>query len=1062
MLHKTKKQDEDVGNSTVATPRKPPTKTNLDESEMATEPEEVDNSTARAMSLRTPIIDNADDAASQKPAQVTKSSPSAHIEILSSASSSSASESDQESDDELDQRSDDGSHWESDNLYRGQSESGRSNAAMYSGPASDFGVDGSIFSRPPQFAESAPPSVTSTLEEGLEVDSMNTDDAQDTPSTSEGHVQLVGSEIEVASISRDYDAELSLSDNQRSEEGIDMLDAAQRRASVQLPSSDPLGSSETRERDDETMTDPAAAHLLGDAGGSSEDVHSPQDDVAVQRSSSNLPPSIDQFESQETQEKIKLRPQEMPHNEAVLDLKPEKSPADSPQVLSPPSSREQEYLSEASDKQHALETSPEKALAELAVVRQESPVKCQQEMEQYVKLSQQDSKTTPSTGREIRDDPESAGKLTSKIQQTTVEIIDLESDDEDDTSPQIFVQEGFKALVDKIDSDFAPTDEKLAPGTTLPSVSDARNEHQSSMPKADRLSTPPDSTGLVLKFVVQTEPDAPQETFVPGEEGFRKQSPFARIEGDPEEPPSIEKALFQRSHEARPGGQERELSSDTGTRPKQSATGENKLQPTPVDELPSTVPDSFADTTSKSQLLTPSATQRPSFVSQSSIVSLSSTPEDNALPTPQLTQGTSAEAVPPQPFAPPHESSLIKKPAPPKKTSALIEKLKEMRRLANQNPKTRSSDASLLDPWFAPKRLSQVVPDSEAESEAESSPERETQEQVLNARSGQLPQTPEKPLAKSFIRSPRMKHISSIQSSPQYLPPSLPPPPGFRTNLSYFVPLATLPSHFGTTADVLAIALSSTPVTRATSGPRDYSQTLYITDPSSSVQQNLVTTAQIFRRKNRCFPLVEKGDALLLRDFKVQPFQKRLSLLSTESSAWAVFCKGAGVQIRGPPLEFEAAERAFARWLWQWWASIGDGARMRLEDAVPEYKRPDGTAKETKTKAGEKKSDAPIKIEEIEGLGVDLPGSQTKRRESTKERPLGLDGVENRDMVHESIEAPKRVLRARGAKGANGRSESARESRFGTVFVGGLGELDETQGSAHELRDGKAYRDKKE
>lgn len=199
----------------------------------------------------------------------------------------------------------------------------------------------------------------------------------------------------------------------------------------------------------------------------------------------------------------------------------------------------------------------------------------------------------------------------------------------------------------------------------------------------------------------------------------------------------------------------------------------------------------------------------------------------------------------------------------------------------------------------------------------------------------------------------------------------------------------------------------------------------------------------------------------MLRDFKVQPFQRRPSLLSTDSSAWAVFSKGSDVQIRGPPVEFGAEERGFARGLWDWWASLGDDARMRFENAVPEHKKPNGTAKITESKAGGNKGDVRIKKEEIEGLGVDLPGSQNKRRESMKDRSLGLDGVAEGDIVHESVEAPKRVLRARGAKGANGRSESARESRFGTVFTGGLGEPDETQGSAHELRDGKAYRDKR-
>ena len=167
------------------------------------------------------------------------------------------------------------------------------------------------------------------------------------------------------------------------------------------------------------------------------------------------------------------------------------------------------------------------------------------------------------------------------------------------------------------------------------------------------------------------------------------------------------------------------------------------------------------------------------------------------------------------------------------------------------------------------------------------------------------------------------------------------------------------------------------------------------------------------------------------------------------------------MQIRGPPVEFGAEERAFARGLWEWWASLGDDERQRFENAVPEYKKFSAAARIPNPKAGGNRGDARIKKEEIEGLGVDLPGSQTERSETMKESSLSMNNVEEKDMVRESIEAPKRVLRARGTKGVNGRSESARESRFGTMFTGGLGEPDETQGSAHELRDGKAYKDKR-
>ena len=1053
-------KDEIIRNSAMT--RAPHTKTNPNEFEILEERGQVGSSITRPTSytIETGYVDH---EAFQETTQSPQILPPAPVG-RPSPSSSPESESGQNFDENPEHESDEVSDQESDSLFDEQSESGRSNAAMYSAPNSDFGLDGSTFSRPPPPVEFAPPpSVIKRLEEGLEVGRLNTDDAWDIPSSLQNDIEQIESENEERSIFKDSASEILVKGPR---EDIDMLegqDAAQRRSSIQLPSSDQLGNPEAGDFDDEAMEDPAAAQLLAEDGGSMKDVNILQDKTAVQRSFNNLPFSSNQVESEQSPAELVLRSQEVPDDEAALELIPEKRPANFPEEQSPSSSGEKEVLLQASDEEDTLVTSPEKGLTDFAVGK-EPPSTRQLELVPDATLSQENSNILIAQGQGVMGLAENVGMLTSKIQQSTVEIVDLESADEDDISPQTVGQEGLQTLVNKNASEFTPTNEVAARESPLQSV-------QASMDEAYRLSPLPDHTGLVLKPVaaveefpfvdIHVEPEAHQETFEHGEEGPHKQSSVVIIEGYEEKLPSTE-ATFHGSQEVRLKSKERELPSEEEPRLKQARIVQTELEPPPIYDLPSIVPDSFEDITSKSQLLTPNSTQQTSFVSQPSSVSLHSTPEDLTLPTPRLTQGTSAGIVPPELLAPPEEPTLTETPAPPKKTSTLIEKLKEMRRLSNQSSQKRSSDASVLDPWFAPKRLSQVVRDSEDESEVESSPEREAPAEIPKIFSRQLPQTPERPLAKSFIRSPPQRnHISSIESSPQYHPPSQPPPPGFRTKLSYFVPLATLPSHFATIVDVLAIALSSTPVTRAPSGPRDYNQTLYITDPSSSTLQHSITTAQIFRPNNRCFPLVEKGDALLLRDFKVQPFQKRLSLLSKESSGWAVFRKGADVQIRGRPVEFGAEERGFARGLWDWWASLGDDARKQFENAVPEYKKPNGMAKTTKSKAGGNRSDEPIQKEEIEGLGVNLPGSEIKERELMKERSLGLDGVEEKDVVHESIEAPRRVLRARGAKGANGRSESARESRFGTVFTGGLGEPDETQGSAHELRDGKAYRDKR-
>lgn len=1052
MIHEATK-DETIGNVAIATPMNSPMKTDLDEFIVPGERGEVSSGSGIARPISpTSKTDYVDDEVSEEPAHIAQASPSAPIEIPSSASSLSAPESDQGSDEALNQESDNASHQESNSLFDEQSESGQSNAAMYSGPPSELGLDGSTFSRLPPAAESSPSlSVIKRLEEGPEVDSPNTDNAQDIPSSLQSDVEQIGSKAEEPSIS------------------LESYDTAQRRWSVQLPSSDQVRSPEAGELDDEATKDPVAAQLLADDGGSWKDADILKEDDVMQRSSSNPPTTSNQSESQKFREELELRSQEIPDSQAALESVPEKRPANFLEERSLSSSREEEDLSEASDEENTLETSPEKDPAHSAV-RQESPHTRQRELVPNARLFRDDSNISLLQRQGTREGAEGVGRLTTKVQQTTVEIIDLENDDEDvDAIPQNFSQEALQSLANKKDPEFARTVEVSAHETIISVIPEARNGRHTSTPEGYRPSTFPDSTSLVLNPVAAIEEFPPADIYVepksreePEEQASGKQSPVPKIKEYEEELPFREVAPPKQSPEARPDSHERELVAEKEDRLKQPPTAGTEPKPVLADNLPLPVPDSFEDTRSESQLPTPSSTQQTNCVSQPSSVSVHSAPEGDTLPTPRLTQGTSAGIWSPEPLAPSEGRTPMETLAPPKKTSALIEKLKEMRRLSYQSPKPRSSDASILDPWFAPKRLSQVVPDSEDESEAESSPERAAPAESLRIAGRQMAQTPEKPLAKSFIRSPPQRnHMSSINSSPQYLPPSQPPPPGFRTNLSYFVPLATLSSHLATNVDILAIALSSTPVTRATSGPRDYNQTLYTTDPSSSASRHPITTAQIFRPNNRCFPLVEEGDALLLRDFKVHHFQKRLSLLSTESSAWAVFRKGVDVQMRGPPVEFGAEERGFARGLWDWWASLGDDARKRFGNAVPEYKKPNGTAKTTKSKGDGNKSDARIKQEEIEGLGVDLPGSQTKRRESVKERSLSLEGMEERDMVHESVEAPKRVLRARGAKGANGRSESARESRFGTVFTGGLGEPDETQGSAHELRDGKAYRDKR-
>ena len=149
---------------------------------------------------------------------------------------------------------------------------------------------------------------------------------------------------------------------------------------------------------------------------------------------------------------------------------------------------------------------------------------------------------------------------------------------------------------------------------------------------------------------------------------------------------------------------------------------------------------------------------------------------------------------------------------------------------------------------------------------------------------------------------------------------------GFRTPLSYFSSLASLEQHFSSKVDVLAVAISSTKPARAKGGPRHMHQTIHIVDRSSQATSGSFTVAQLFRPLQNALPQVQSGDAVLLRDFKVQTQKRKMMLVSTDSSAWAVFRFNQEPQTQGPPVEIGKEEEDFAEDLLEWWSNR-EGAR---------------------------------------------------------------------------------------------------------------------------------------
>ena len=384
----------------------------------------------------------------------------------------------------------------------------------------------------------------------------------------------------------------------------------------------------------------------------------------------------------------------------------------------------------------------------------------------------------------------------------------------------------------------------------------------------------------------------------------------------------------------------------------------------------------------KTQVATPAPTQQTALASEASRLSIRSlSPALAHLPTPSLTQGPSNEQL-----------EQLPEPETPKspRSTSVIEKLKS--RSAESKKKRFSDIAPVVSPWFAPKRSSQVVLDREessrslvmqrssqvsfsaAEPSSQIIPdsEDEAQEDIggMNEREEASSDEAEhtthndeelNTISKSFEKS-RRSPIRPEPTSPSHKhpPPSSQSLPGLRTPLSYFAPLSTLSSHFSTTVSTLSVLVSRTNPERAKKGLRDFTTTLYLSDPSlhqgqpsSAMSPQLPTsyfkpsksprftiTAMIFRPHASALPQAEQGDSILLRNFKVTSLKGKMGLTSSEGSAWAVFRRGKGwdPEIRGPPVEFGPEERAYAKGLGRWW----DVVRAVYEKNKEEEEKADG------------------------------------------------------------------------------------------------------------------------
>lgn len=313
-------------------------------------------------------------------------------------------------------------------------------------------------------------------------------------------------------------------------------------------------------------------------------------------------------------------------------------------------------------------------------------------------------------------------------------------------------------------------------------------------------------------------------------------------------------------------------------------------EPAPKSPLPE-VSDFSRPQIATSILPTPDQTQDDSSPSQDHLVDTKFQPDQEILlPSPiptQETQETAAVAkggsdpnnLPDS--SPPNLDSTVMQPLPPQKP-----------------PRSAFKPKNISSPYFTPRRSARL-----------SSPEarRDTG-------------SPSSPLQPTFPTSPVIASQENEVIAPSPILPTTENFPngekGLATPVAYYAYLASLQEHFGEVIDTIAVCSDSSKAERAKSGPKDYFLTIHVLDQSCSSP----ILAQIFRPVKNSLPSLNPGDAIILRNFKVQTIKGNFALLSTETSAWGVSQKSSSqLIISGPPIEHGPAEASYAASLIEWW-----------------------------------------------------------------------------------------------------------------------------------------------
>ena len=399
---------------------------------------------------------------------------------------------------------------------------------------------------------------------------------------------------------------------------------------------------------------------------------------------------------------------------------------------------------------------------------------------------------------------------------------------------------------------------------------------------------------------------------------------------------------------------------------------------------------------------------------------------------------------------------------------------------------------AVSSPYFTPRRSSRLSPERQTQHIERKEPEAAVnQDMEAEQRVQPLPaRGPVQPITLSPTHKKRLYNML-----------------GVATPCSYYTSLPNLDEYYDQQVDILAVctADSGAPL-RSKSGPRDYSITLHLAD--SFLDGAATVTAQLFRPHKSALPLLVRGDVVLLRAFRVRSQKRKMMLLSTDSSAWAVFSasdasvknaehQGLRIDVAGPPIEHGPEEYAYAQGLMEWWQMDGSLVhKVMTPKTIDSVTRP-------KTRDGPDRADATDNRSEqmtsgtTNGLGnaYKAQGIDSPRPPKSSRRTNNLtDNMENHDQPgHDSAPlsptfeptSPTQARTTRASRRAANRTDNTRaEADAGTAetidqreeiatlkpgrrtrrsrSVSETPELSRSlrsQSTVHELRDGTKYVD---